>query len=113
MNMQNKLYTIKFFSPPDDHFTARPQAAIAEPQTHNFCKIPKKNPKLPKKFKLPDKRGFTLMEMRKKERKSPGPPITPIHKLNLTPMVWNISIGQLGMAAWLCCLPAPAHLLLS
>jgi len=28
-------------------------------------------------------------------------------------MVWNISIGQLGLAAWLCSLPAPAHLLSS
>jgi len=24
-------------------------------------------------------------------------------------MVWNISTGQLGLAAWLCSLPAPAH----
>jgi len=28
-------------------------------------------------------------------------------------MVWNISIGQLGLAAWLCSLPAPAHRLIS
>jgi len=24
-------------------------------------------------------------------------------------MVWNISPGQLGLAGWLCSLPAPAH----
>jgi len=24
-------------------------------------------------------------------------------------MVWNISTRQLGLAAWLCSLPAPAH----
>jgi len=29
------------------------------------------------------------------------------------PMVWNISVGQLGLAAWLCSLPAPAHQLIS
>jgi len=28
-------------------------------------------------------------------------------------MVWNISFGQHGLAAWLCSLPAPAHLLIS
>jgi len=28
-------------------------------------------------------------------------------------MVWSISTGQLGLAAWLCCLSAPAHLLVS
>jgi len=28
-------------------------------------------------------------------------------------MVWNISISQLGLAAWLCFLSAPAHLLIS
>jgi len=28
-------------------------------------------------------------------------------------MVWNISTGQLGLSAWLCSLPAPAHLLVS
>jgi len=33
--------------------------------------------------------------------------------LSMTSMVWNISIGQLELAAWLCSLPAPAHLLIS
>jgi len=28
-------------------------------------------------------------------------------------MVWNISIGQLGLSGWLCSLPAPEHLLIS
>jgi len=32
MTTQNKLYTIQFFSPPDDPFAASPQAAIAEPE---------------------------------------------------------------------------------
>jgi len=28
-------------------------------------------------------------------------------------MVWNISLGHLELAVWLCSLPAPAHLLIS
>jgi len=28
-------------------------------------------------------------------------------------VVWNILIEQLGLAAWLCFRPAPAHLLIS
>ena len=42
MNMQNKLYTMQFLSPPDDQFTVSPQAAIAEPWNHKFHKIQKK-----------------------------------------------------------------------
>jgi len=30
----------------------------------------------------------------------------------MTFMVWGISIGQLGLAAWLCSLPALAHMLI-
>jgi len=28
-------------------------------------------------------------------------------------MVWNISVGQIGLAVWLCSLAAPAHFLIS
>jgi len=28
-------------------------------------------------------------------------------------MVWDIPPGQLGLAAWLCSLPVPAHLLIA
>jgi len=38
---------------------------------------------------------------------------TPVYKLSITFMVWNISFGQLRLAAWLCSFPAPAHLLIS
>jgi len=38
---------------------------------------------------------------------------TPIYKLSMISVVWNISTGQPGLAAWLCSLPAPAHLLFS
>ena len=47
------------------------------------------------------------------EKRVSAPWPTPIHKPSMTSMVWNISIDQLGLAAWLCSLPAPAHLLIS
>jgi len=31
----------------------------------------------------------------------------------MMPRVWNISVGQRGLAAWLRSLPAPAHLPIS
>ena len=49
--------------------------------------------KFPKKFELPDKRGFELKET---EELIPAPRSTPIYKQSMTSMVWNISIGQLG-----------------
>jgi len=73
--------------------TASPQAAIAE---------------------LADFADLTeLAELTKLTEESSCPLAKPIHKLSVTSMVWNISTGQLGLAAWLCSLPAPAHLLLS
>jgi len=55
MNMQTKVYTIQFFLPPDDQLVASPQAATAQPR----------NPEFPKKFELPDWRGFELTENEK------------------------------------------------
>jgi len=49
-----------------------------------------------------DQRVFELMEKRKRAI-LPSPP-TLIYKLSRTSMVWNISTGQLGLAAWLCSL---------
>jgi len=43
----------------------------------------------------------------------PAPWTTSIYKLGMMSMVWNNSTGQPGLAAWLCSLPAPAHLLIS
>ena len=42
-----------------------------------------------------------------------APQQTPIYILSVTSMAWNISTAQLGLTAWLCSLPAPAHLLVS
>ena len=46
-------------------------------------------------------------------KRVPAPQTTPICEVSRTSMVWNISIGQLGLAVWLCSLPTPAHLLIS
>jgi len=75
--MQNKRYTIQFFSPPLTDCAASPQAVMEE----------------------------------LRELADPCP--TLISVLSMTSVVWNISVSQLGRAAWLCSLPAPAHLLIS
>jgi len=69
-NTQNKLYTIQFFSLPDDSFTAQ------------------------KKFELPAKRGFQLPGTEKLIASCT--PANPIYKQSMTSVVWNISTGQLG-----------------
>jgi len=58
------------------------------------------------KLGLSEKRGSISLK-----EGIPAPWLTPSHKQSTTSVVWNISIGQLGLAAWLCSLPAPAHLL--
>jgi len=67
---------------------------------------------LPKKDQIQGKvqnpRKREIMEKRKKPGLLPPQP-TPIHKVRMLPMIWSISIGQPGLAAWLCSLPAPAH----
>jgi len=62
---------------------------------------------LPAKLKLPEKRAFKLMEKRRAESSALQP--TPLYKLRMKSMVWNIFIGQLELAAWLCSLPALVH----
>jgi len=86
-----------------------PEQRSRNPETVDFTKLPKRT-KLSEKFKLPAKRGFALTEGRRADSYHPA---NPIHKSSMTSMVWNISIGQRGLAAWLCSLPAPAHLLIS
>jgi len=64
-NMQNKLFTIHFFTPPEDLSAASSQAEITDPS--DFCKLTKfpKKAKLPEKFKFPDKRGAEHPETQK------------------------------------------------
>ena len=97
-NFQKNHDAIQFFSLPDDWVAASPRAAIAE--LADF-------PTLLKTFELME--NFQLLG---KKRFLPTWPM-PIYKLNMMSMVWNISIGQLGLAAWLCSLPALVHLLVS
>jgi len=47
------------------------------------------------------------------KEKIPDPQPTLLYILSMPPSLWNISVGQLGLSAWLCPLPAPAHLLIS
>jgi len=77
----------------------------------NFAKL-KKKIELSVNFELLTKTGFVLVVKRIKKRISDHRP-TPIYKLTMTSMVWNISIGQHGLDVRLCSVPAPAHLLTS
>jgi len=61
MNMQNKLYPIQFFSPPDDRFVTDPEQQLQSPKIPNFLK----------KFELRDKRGFELPETRRADSSLP------------------------------------------
>ena len=106
--MQNKLCTRQFSHHPKINSLPVPEQELRNPEITNFIKLSKKT-KLLKKFDLPDKRGLELMEMR--EEQIPVPQPTPNHTLSVPPMVQNISTGYLGLPAWPCSLPSPAHLL--
>jgi len=124
MNTQNKLYTIQFFSLPNDQLRSQSPSSdhgtCGFPRAHEFHRFLQthkchrthlthgKKTKLTEKFELPETRVFELTEQR-----IPAPWSNPIYILSMTSMVWNISIGRLGLAACLCPLPAPVHLLLS
>ena len=101
--MQNKCYTIQFFSPPDSRWCYSrihgtngfcwPRQTHVKVQTHRKARTQEKGSNS-------GKRVF-----------SPWP--TFIYKMSMMSMVWNISIGQLGLAVRLCSLPTLAHLLIS
>jgi len=113
--MENKLYIILFFS-----LAWRP---IVQPVPKQWSQnlqnswdswilqillnswISQNLPNLRKNTKLMEK--FELME------KGSCPWPTPIYKLRMASMVWNIYNGHLGLAAWLCSLQALVHLLIS
>jgi len=121
MNMQNKLYTMQFFSPPETDSQPVPEQPSQNPELVDFAnftkfmdfiyltKLTEKTPKLLEKLKRSDKRGSELT----KKRRLLAPQPTSIYKVSITSMVRSISINQPGLAAWLCSLPAPAHLLVS
>ena len=64
-----------------------PEQHLQNLQITNFAEFSKK-------FELPDHSGFELVETRRADSFLPPQP-TPVHKLSMTSMVWNISIGQL------------------
>jgi len=65
MNIQNKLYTIQIFSPPNDQFSASPRAAIAEHWNHKFCRL------LPKNFNSLAKEDLNSQKQEEKKDSSP------------------------------------------
>jgi len=110
--------------------TASPQRVAAEPvcflelgnsadlaKLANFAELAEvmeKRPNSQKKVQT-HRRDQTPIKREAKclEKRVPASQPTLSHKLSMTPMVWNISVGQLGLAAWLCSLPALVHLLVS
>jgi len=58
----------------------------------NFAKLPRKT-KLLEKFRLLTRKD---LNSQKGKEPIPAPQPTFIHKLSVTPMVWNICTGQLG-----------------
>jgi len=66
-----------------------------------------------KKTELTEEKSKLMEKFKLREKRVPAPQQTPIRKLSMMSMVWNISVAQLVLAAWLCSLPAPAHLLIS
>jgi len=103
--MQNSLYRIQFFSPPDDRLHSR------------YLRSNRWTCRFPGLMEI----GWTHREVQTcgkqrthgKQKRVPAPWPTPIYMLSMTSMVWNISFGQLGLDAWLCSLPALVHLLIS
>jgi len=71
----------------------------------NFAELPpQKRPNSLKSLNSLNKRAFKFKK-KKKTKMIPVPQPTSVYKLSMPFMVWNISIGQLGTAVWLCSLP--------
>jgi len=98
--MQNKQCVIQFFSPPDDRFAASPRAAIVEPvsfwELTNFADFSLNSPISQNSPNSRKKRLNSWESLNSRKKRIAAPQPTPIHKLSRTPMVWNISVGQLG-----------------
>ena len=91
--MQNKRHTAQFLSPPNNRL--RRQSPSSDCRTRR-CHGARRT-----------HRKVKLLE------KDPAPQPAPVYMLSMTSVVRSISTGQPGLAAWLCSLPAPAHLLFS
>ena len=102
---------------------ASPQAMIVEPEGFpelmsfmDFSKFMNFVISANSQIKRPNSRKSLNSQKREDwtpvKEEVPASQPTPNHKLSMMSMVWNISTGQLGLAAWLCSLPAPAPLLI-
>jgi len=106
INMQTSYTLYNFSHPSTTDSAASLRVAITDiVELADFAELADFD-KLIEKFKLTEK-----IELTEKRVTSPQP--TPIYILSMTSMAWNISTGQLGLAAWLCSLPASAPLLIS
>jgi len=93
--MQNKLYTIQFSWHPMTDSQSVPEQQSQNPKIVNFGKLPKKT-ELTEKVQPPGQERIQIHE-NEKSRKLCAPPPTPIHKLSMPSMVWNISVDQLRL----------------
>jgi len=66
-----------------------------------------------KRLKSQKKDGTHRKQTEVREKASSCPQPTHIYTPSMMSMVWNISISQPGLAAWLRSLPAPVQLLFS
>jgi len=98
--MQNKRHTIPCSSLPDNQLHSLSLSSNSGTRGFHRAHQTHRTAKLTEKFKL-------------LETGVPALRPAPIYILSMMPMVWIISIGQLGLAAWLRSLPAPAHLPIS
>jgi len=116
MNMHNKQYATNFShcSTTNSQPVPIPKQWLWNPEFTDFLhfvKFPWKT-ELPVKFEFTDKGGFKLTEKRQYRKRIPVLWPASIYKLSIMSMVSSISIGQLGLDAWLCSLTASAHLLI-
>ena len=116
MTMQKKTIYKSTFSPPNHRFTVSPKAAIMEHWTCRFLRILQNSRKRPNSWKISNfwTRGDSNSWKREKQKKViPVRLPTPIYKMRMISVLWNISFGHLGLSVCLCSLPPPAHLLIS
>ena len=114
--MQNKLYNTTF-SLPHHRFAASPWAVTTEPGTCGFRKTPKKDQTPGKIWSLRQER-IQSHGKEKEKNNIPPPSANPhsqtehdVYGMEYFHCCWKYY--STGWAAWLCSLPAPAHLLSS
>jgi len=111
--MQSKEYTIQFLLTARwTTFSWSPSSEHGTHGFHRFCRICGFSLSLQKTTKLTEL-VQTHRKVRSSRKEVPAPWPTPFYTVSTTSMAWIISTAQLGLAAWLCSFPVPAHLLIS